>query len=250
MYNVITKYRNLDIVTYSRYYYYNNNVILDNHDVDLDNVMSGKSFLLKAIRKTFPASVCVRAFSRKLLLESKLLFINGLLYEDLLFSISAFLYANRVVQISDALHYYRKGNLNSITNTISKKDIDVLKSVRYIEDLITKTNNEDLINFNFWNEFIFKWVSNATLFKYPIKKFFSIQGWRNCRLIKKDPIFAKYIKKVAFSSKTTRYVRISALLIYYNLFVFYCVRKITRPFLRMNKKHRSMPVSAIDKVSI
>lgn len=222
----------LDILNFSLQYIFPNNVFKDDMlFIPNNRVLKGKVFLMECISKgCFRASVCRKVFRRKYLLEKKIKFQPGMLYEDLLFSITSHIYANAVSSISDILYYYRRTHVNSITNSISPRDIDVIKTVEAARTLLLKSDNQTILESAIWQIFIFKWVANATFFKYPVLSFTSIQGWRNCRYIKQNKTFRPYIKATK-KYASNRNLRISASLIYYNLPLFYIIRKISKMIL-------------------
>lgn len=226
----VNKYGNVDIITFFRSCFYSNRP----HDMDmlsvkLEKICSGKEFLLNAIKLgRFRASVCIKVFSRRFLEFNDFKFVSGLLYEDMIYSLTTFLHARKVLQISNILYHYRRDNIGSITRTISKKDIDVLKTLEFAQLLFFETGNDDILKSKEWQAYMFKWVVNATFFKYPVISFFSHQGWDNCMAIKRNPIFVIYLESVIRNSNSRVNLRIASILIKYNLFFFYVIRKLSK----------------------
>jgi len=218
---------NIDIITFSWCYVYSNKMCkIDN--LNINGKYVGKDFMISAMTSgQFRASVCCKVFSRFFLSQYQIEFIPGILYEDLFYSIKSFLNAKCIISIPDCLYYYRRDNIQSITNTISSKDIDILKTIELAHSLLLQSQNLDILNSPIWQAFMFKWVANATFFKYPITAFFSRTGWSNCRTIKANKFFYSYIKSTTKYAES-RNLRIASSLIKFNLFIFYILRKLSK----------------------
>lgn len=227
--NVVKKYPKLDIVTFSRISFLGNvSSTVEDLWVGLGDVFSGKDFLRRSIiERKLVASACQKAFSKNFLIQNNLKFIPKILHEDFSFSIHTILYAQQVISIPDVLYYYRRSNLQSITNNISSRDTDILKTLEYLHQVFIDTNNVDILNSEIWQVHAFKWCTNATFFKYPKIAFWNPIGWKNCRKIKAHPIFRAYLETAAHLA-SNRNLRIAALLIKWNLPCFYVVRKVSK----------------------
>ena len=227
--NAVKKYPKLDIVTFSRISFWGNSCsTVEDLWVGLGNVFLGKDFLRRAIgERKLVATVCLKAFYRNFLIQNNLKFIPEILYEDFSFSVHAILYAQQVISIPDVLYYYRRSNLQSITNNISSRDTDILKTLEYLHQVFIDTNNVDILNSEIWQVHAFKWCTNATFFKYPKIAFWNTTGWKNCRKIKAHPIFRAYLETAAHLA-SNRNLRIAAMLIKWNLPCFYVVRKVSK----------------------
>lgn len=226
---VVEQFPQLDVVTFSREIFYENAYsLVDDLFVSSGNIFSGKEFFERAIsERKFVSAVWQKAFSMKFLIQNNLMFIPNILYEDLSFSIHAILYAQQVTSISDVLYFYRRSNLQSITNNVSSRDLDVLKTLEYFQKLLENRDTSDILKSEVWHIFMFKWVANAIFFKYPKIAFWNTVGWKNCRKIKSHPIFRSYLETVTHLT-SNRNLQIAAILIKWNLPCFYVVRKISK----------------------
>lgn len=219
----------LDIITFSRTMFYSDTIkIVDDLYLSLENYISGDEFLKIAMEKQkLVAAVWQKGFSYSFLQRHKIRFIPHILYEDFSFTIHSFVCATQILSIPDILYFYRRNNLQSITNRISPYDTDVLKTVEYLQKVLIDTKHEDILKTNIWQMYVFKWCANATFFKYPQIAFWNITGWKNCRKIKSHPIFQLYLETTAHFAPS-RNLRIAATLIKWNLPSFYVVRKISK----------------------
>lgn len=116
-----------------------------------DDVM----YHLSAVSK-FPASACAKAVRRGFIEENDLYFTRGIVSEDIDWCIAVFNNAKRFCCGVFDYYYYRKGRLNSITNT---KTNNYIKSYMYMYDKWasrdeTKTEYQKVINSFFAYEYL------------------------------------------------------------------------------------------------
>lgn len=222
------KYPDLDIIMFSRaffskdFYY---EVLLSD---SLEQVFTGIDFLEYYVKiGSFTPSVCQRAFSRKFLQNNKITFISKILYEDMPYSILAYVKAKKVMAISPVLYFYRKDNVTSITKGVYAKDVDVLITLDYVNDILSQAGKKHILEMKEWQSYMFSWIAYPTFFKYSDKYFFSKIGWQNCRKIKHHPVFKQYLECTARHCNRKQ-IRIAARLINYNLILFYVLRKLLK----------------------
>ncbi len=225
-----------DVITFSRYILFGGVSELESLAIDREWLsQSTETIFLKMLESAkFQASVSQKIFSRKLIKEHQLEFIPGIRYEDLYFSIKAFLLSKNIGTIEEGLYYYRRTNNQSITNTISPNDADVVVTLDRLYKFMVESGFEYMINLPIWKIFICKWVCNATFFKYPHLNFWNRVGWHNCCVIKKDPLFRDSLKVTARMAPQKN-LRIAARLIDTSVTMFYIVRKISKVLLK-NKR--------------
>jgi len=225
----VTRYPQLDIITFSwSVFYSDDGRVASDLSLSLGNCISGDEFLKMAINEQkLVASACQKVFSCDFLQQHGIRFIPRMLYEDFSFTIHSFVCAKQVFSIPDVLYFYRRTNVQSITNNISAHDTDVLKTLEYLQKVLMDTGHVDILENDMWQIRTFSWCANATFFKYPQIAFWNVIGWKNCRVIKSHPIFQQYLKTTARFAPS-RNLRIAATLIKWNLLCFYVVRKISK----------------------
>ncbi|WP_195653858.1 glycosyltransferase [Bacteroides cellulosilyticus] len=225
----IAHHPRLDIITFSRTMFYSDiTKMVDDLYLSLENCIYGDEFLKIAMNEQkLVAAVWQKAFSYSFLQRHRIRFIPHILYEDFSFTVHSFVCAKQVISIPDILYFYRRNNMQSITNKISPHDTDVLKTLEYLQKVLIDTKHEDILETNIWQIYTFKWCANATFFKYPKIAFWNITGWKNCRKIRSHPIIQLYLKTTA-QLAPNRNLRIAATLIKWNLPSFYVVRKISK----------------------
>lgn len=101
--------------------------------------------------KCLVLTICEKFFNRKFLLKNNLFFEKGLLHEDVLFTSTAFFYAKKVRCYNKKFYFYRRNNLNSTTNTLSKKNYEHLL---YIANKLLDFKNEKELENKYFNRII------------------------------------------------------------------------------------------------
>lgn len=219
-----------DIVIFSRRNLYSSTYYRDEILSEADTpITDGMTRLLEDIASNrLRASVCNKLISTELLHKTDLLFIPKILYEDLSFSIHALVMAHKVTAIPDVLYIYRRNNFISITNTVSPRDVDVLVTIETLHQFLIDSGYDEIADSAIWQSFICKWVCNATFFKYPLKSFYSKQGWLNSMKIKANPLFREYLRRTVKTPSNRLNLRVAAQMININIAFFYVIRKITK----------------------
>ena len=135
--------KKVDILIGNYREYYNENYIVQKSFYSLDK--NGVK------NKCFGFAVWKNIYRKNFLLENNLFFKKGLLHEDNLFTPEAFFYAKKVRCFNKKFYFYRKNNLESITQTVNKKNYEhMLYTI--IKLLEFKKNNN--IENNYFNRII------------------------------------------------------------------------------------------------
>lgn len=122
--------------------------------------------LVVANTDLFSASACNKMYRLKKIRENNLKFPVGKLHEDLLFVFKYLVLSNNVGVVSNCLYNYYNRREGSITNRINENDIDdVIFTYKELSDFLIKNNYIDLEESVEFKEYMFLWISRATLFK-------------------------------------------------------------------------------------
>ena len=118
--------KKVDILIGNYREYYNENYIVQKSFYSLDKNLEkeGIFFIENGVKnKCFGFAVWQNIYRKNFLLENNLFFKKGLLHEDNLFTPEAFFYAKKVRCFNKKFYFYRKNNLESITQTVNKKKL-------------------------------------------------------------------------------------------------------------------------------
>ena len=146
--------KKVDILIGNYREYYNENYIVQKSFYSLDKNLEkeGIFFIENGVKnKCFRFAVWQNIYRKNFLLENNLFFKKGLLHEDNLFTPEAFFYAKKVRCFNKKFYFYRKNNLESITQAVNKKNYEhMLYTI--IKLLEFKKNNN--IENNYFNRII------------------------------------------------------------------------------------------------
>lgn len=146
--------KKVDILIGNYREYYNENYIVQKSFYNLDKNLEkeGIFFIENGVKnKCFRFAVWQNIYRKNFLLENNLFFKKGLLHEDSLFTPEAFFYAKKVRCFNKKFYFYRKNNLESITQTVNKKNYEhmlytIIKLLKF-----KKSNN---IEDNYFNRIV------------------------------------------------------------------------------------------------
>lgn len=156
-----------DVLVLGRTEEYNTWDVCTPHKIGDAYYESGKDYLKDSIdHGLFRTEVWDKIFKRSLLENNQLSFVEGLLYEDMYFTVSAFMSAQNVVTTRLYPYHYIHYNTGSITKTIRKKDLDVLKFVQLLDDFMDSQPSNFNNTSKEYHKLIFNWVSSCLLNKY------------------------------------------------------------------------------------
>lgn len=146
--------KKVDILIGNYREYYNENYIVQKSFYNLDKNLEkeGIFFIENGVKnKCFRFAVWQNIYRKNFLLENNLFFKKGLLHEDNLFTPEAFFYAKKVRCFNKKFYFYRKNNLESITQTVNKKNYEhmLYTIIKLLE--FKKSNN---IENNYFNRIV------------------------------------------------------------------------------------------------
>ena len=146
--------KKVDILIGNYREYYNENYIVQISFYNLDKNLEkeGIFFIENGVKnKCFRFAVWQNIYRKNFLLENNLFFKKGLLHEDNLFTPEAFFYAKKVRCFNKKFYFYRKNNLESITQTVNKKNYEhmLYTIIKLLE--FKKSNN---IENNYFNRIV------------------------------------------------------------------------------------------------
>lgn len=146
--------KKVDILIGNYREYYNENYIVQKSFYNLDKNLEkeGIFFIENGVKnKCFRFAVWQNIYRKNFLLENNLFFKKGLLHEDSLFTPEAFFYAKKVRCFNKKFYFYRKNNLESITQTVNKKNYEhmLYTIIKLLE--FKKSNN---IENNYFNRIV------------------------------------------------------------------------------------------------
>ena len=146
--------KKVDILIGNYREYYNENYIVQKSFYNLDKNLEkeGIFFIENGVKnKCFGFAVWQNIYRKNFLLENNLFFKKGLLHEDNLFTPEAFFYAKKVRCFNKKFYFYRKNNLESITQTVNKKNYEhmLYTIIKLLE--FKKSNN---IENNYFNRIV------------------------------------------------------------------------------------------------
>lgn len=127
------------------------------HIKDISESLMGESPFLSFLKKEWSVSAWNKLYSRKFLLDNKLLFKNRLIHEDVLWSYQVACKANKLAIVTEATYIYKIREDSITTKKNSNHKIDSLLFIlRYMEqDLPTHSLNKEYLQafyhmFDFW----------------------------------------------------------------------------------------------------
>lgn len=130
--NDVIEKLNCDVTQYKWIYYYENKnkyVYFSNHNQYKGSIAN---ILRKKIRDgTISVSACDKIVRRKIVIDNKLFFKEGILSEDLDWSLRLYLKIQSIQDINQDIYVYRQQRKGSITNKIGKKNILDLYNILY-----------------------------------------------------------------------------------------------------------------------
>lgn len=146
--------KKVDILIGNYREYYNENYIVQKSFYNLDKNLEkeGIFFIENGVKnKCFRFAIWQNIYRKNFLLENNLFFKKGLLHEDSLFTPEAFFYAKKVRCFNKKFYFYRKNNLESITQTVNKKNYEhmLYTIIKLLE--FKKSNN---IENNYFNRIV------------------------------------------------------------------------------------------------
>ena len=146
--------KKVDILIGNYREYYNENYVVQKSFYSLDKNLEkeGIFFIENGVKnKCFRFAVWQNIYRKNFLLENNLFFKKGLLHEDSLFTPEAFFYAKKVRCFNKKFYFYRKNNLESITQTVNKKNYEhmLYTIIKLLE--FKKSNN---IENNYFNRIV------------------------------------------------------------------------------------------------
>lgn len=156
-----------DILTFGRIEEHNTWHVQIPQNIEEAHYNTGKDYLIESIDNgSFRTNVWDKIFKKSLLDTYDLKFIEGMLYEDMFFSVCAFMQAQSVLTTRLYPYHYIHYNTGSITKTVRKKDLDVLKFVQLLDNFMD-SQSPDLNNTSKeYYKLMFNWVSSCLLNKY------------------------------------------------------------------------------------
>lgn len=135
-----------DLVFLKGFKFYENNSSLDelDQDIHIDDFNSKDKILkyLSSLNK-FPGSACTKAIKREFLIKNNLVFLKGLLSEDIDWMIRVLKKMSSCTSINVPYYCYRQNRLNSISNSISAKNINSILKIISTHAILDVTNKED-----------------------------------------------------------------------------------------------------------
>ena len=143
----------------------------------------------------FRAVAWGKLYKTKIIKENYLYFPKGLLYEDLLFVMKYLYYSSKIIILRENIYNYRYDRRNSIVNTINKKDMDCLKTVDELEKFFKEKEMENILNKDYYINFIMRWIIYATIGKFCKEKIKYEDFIEYIKLIKRNKTFNEYSKK-------------------------------------------------------
>ena len=205
----IQKNGTFDVLQYGRYRF--NDKMQIKQEIfweDVDQYV-GIEFLEKSILSDrFYASSCHKIYRNGFLAEYNLHFIRGILHEDYSFVFQALVYAHSIGLLKECYYYYRY-TPGSITNVIKKKDLDVLITVKFLEDFCDGVN-PDIKEQYYFKKTIYSWVAGVICFKYPSRFPLSREANAIVKKVLHDPVFGKYVSYFAYKKDGPWVYRLSA----------------------------------------
>lgn len=146
--------KKVDILIGNYREYYNENYIVQKSFYNLDKNLEkeGMFFIENGVKnKCFRFAVWKNIYRKNFLLENNLFFKKGLLHEDSLFTPEAFFCAKKVRCFNKKFYFYRKNNLESITQTVNKKNYEhMLYTIIKLLEFKKSNNIED----NYFNRIV------------------------------------------------------------------------------------------------
>lgn len=156
-----------DIVIYGRVEEYARWQMKAPSNLSFCSYPSGQDYFMKAVANgTFRTNAWDKLFKRKFIDDYGLRFVEGLLYEDMYFCLMAFMHSKSVLVLPYYPYHYIHYNSSSITKSIRKKDLDVLKFIHLTYDFVLNGKFSVTIHTKEFQLLIYNWVSSCLMNKY------------------------------------------------------------------------------------
>lgn len=108
---------------------------------NLENKIYNNKELLKVTSKNYSASPCLYLVKRKLLIEKKILFPEGIIHEDEVFTTLIFLNAESMTYLNLTLYHRRYRNFSTMTNITKKHKEKSFNSYFIVYNILEKHFN-------------------------------------------------------------------------------------------------------------
>ena len=149
------------LIIFPMNYYYSTNHV-EKRGYNLEEKIYNSKDLLKATLGHSQFHIIPspnKCYCRKLLIENKIRFVNGILHEDNPFFIDCIYTYNSVKYIDNPIYYYRQNRVGSITSACTLRNFNgVIKGIKHIEELTGRSNKD--INFLLANLHVFQIISH------------------------------------------------------------------------------------------
>lgn len=148
------------LIIFPMNYYYSTNLV-EKRGYNLEEKIYNSKDLLKATLGHSQFHIIPsqnKCYCRKLLIENKIRFVNGILHEDNPFFIDCIYTYNSVKYIDNPIYYYRQNRVGSITSACTLRNFNgVIKGIKHIEELTGRSNKD--VNFLLANLHVFQIIS-------------------------------------------------------------------------------------------
>ena len=142
----------VDLLQYKMVHYYENTEkMISLGDYNCDNSLDSISKLSTLISKgTYSPSACDKIIKLSVIKENEIYFEKGLTSEDIKWSFKLFLNINKFNVVDREVYVYRKQRQGSITNTISRKNIECLyQIIKYWMDYRYESEEYKKVYYNY-----------------------------------------------------------------------------------------------------
>ncbi len=218
--NKIEDCPNIDIIKFGRIEDYGYKKVKLSPKLSKEYYKDGWGFIREALyEKKYRVSVCDNIYSVSFLRENNIRFEERLLYEDAYFSFKSQILSSKLLILDEYLYFYKKDREDSIINTVSKRDVEILKTIEMLEEFIISIDREDILSSYEYQWLIYDWVCYNTLYYYQQNKEKEDVKRKVIKAIIEHPIFRQYL---IYLSKNARFKRhkLPATLLLNNMFLF------------------------------
>ncbi len=216
----LNNYPNMDIVKFGRVEDYGDKKVKLSPKLSKDYYEDGWESIKDALyAKKHRVSACENIYSVNLLRENNIRFVEKLLYEDAYFSFKSQVLSSGLLILDEYLYFYKKDREDSIINTVSKRDIEVLKTIEMLEEFLISIDRDDIRLSYEYQWLIYDWVCYNTLYSYQQKKGKEDIKNQVTKTIIEHPIFRRYLIYLSKNAKFKRH-KIPTVLLLNNMFLF------------------------------
>lgn len=136
-----------------------------------DIYFDGWTMIKEALhQKKYRVAAWENAYSLDMIKNNKLYFREKLLYEDTYFTFLSTILSRKISLLNESLYFYKKDRQDSIINTVSERDVEVLTTIDMLDCYLKKINRSDILNSKEYKELIYDWVCYNVIYLYYQKK--------------------------------------------------------------------------------